>query len=529
MNRQLSADIFPHRLAVPADGKSDSDAIARWRFLIGLVIALVFGVVAAGSAVAVSGLATRYLAAMVVALAGLVSLPLLGSRQRARDVIVIALCVGLSVGFSISFLLRLMVPNKFVPFMGGAEGVTVSRTFVATAFYYGAWVFERYFYGVLRPLRIYAPLFWPAVAFMAAGVLSLANAVDFPLSILEEFRLFCLLAVTVAVMNLTRRELNIYMLVLAGSVVLQATLAAMQYATGRSFGLSVFGEAAPILAGVDFEAVARPTGLFGDPNIMAYFFEINSPLMLALMYVSRDRLERLIYLAATAAGLAGILVSLSRASWMTVPVTFGFITLVVYGRRLMTLRAAIVGIVVAGAVAAAIIYVWPIISARLLGDDANSMSQRLPLDWAALGIMQKFPLVGVGLNNFAITFTDYDTSGAAWVRPDIDYVVHNLFLLVGTEVGGIGLVAFLWYFGSVWLATGQLFYSGADTRTRAITLGISVGLLAHLMHSMVDPGFKVNLTISELIAAQIGVVGNLSLAARRRGGGISSQIKGPSG
>jgi O-antigen ligase len=530
MSRSSPAPVGLYRLGavgVQDRGEPDLGTIARWRFLIGVLVALVFGIVAATAAIAVSGLATRYLAAMMVALAGLVGLPLLGSRQRARDVTVIALTAGLSVGFSISFLLRLMVPNKFVPFMGGAEGVTVSLTFVATTLYFGIWMFERYFYGATRPLRTHGPLFWPAVAFMAAGMLSLANAVDLPLSFLEEFRLLCLLGVTVAVMNLTPRELNIYLLTLAGSVMLQATLAAMQYATGRSFGLSVFGEAAPIMAGVNFEAVARPTGLFGDPNIMAYFFEITSPLMLALMFVTRDRLQRLIYFVATMAGLAGILVSLSRASWITVPVTFGFITLMVYGRRLLTLRSAIIGIVALGVIAAAAVYVWPIISARLLGDDAGSEGQRMPLNLAALAIMHQFPWVGVGLNNFAITFTDYDTTGAAWVRPDLDYVVHNLFLLVGTEVGGIGLAAFLWYFGSVFLATFLL--PRTDTWIRAVTLGISAGLFAHLMHGMVDPGFKVNLTISELIAAQIGVVGNLCLVARRSGGGTSRLGKGATG
>jgi hypothetical protein len=418
--------------AMVDSGAADSDAVVRWRFLISLTVASIFGLIAAASAVAVSNMATRYMGACIAALAGVVGLPLLGSRQRARDVVVIALCVGLSVGFSISFMLRLMVPGKFVPFMAGAEGVTVSLTFVATAFYYGIWWFERYFYGAIRRLRIYAPLFWPSVAYMAAGILSLSNAVDFPLSLLQEFRLLCLLAVTVAVMNLSAHEMNVYLLVLAGSVVLQAALAATEFLTHRSLGLSVFGEAAPVLSGVDFEIVPRPTGLFGDPNIMAYFFKINAPLMLGLMYVSRDHLERLLYLAATVAGLAGILMSLSRASWMTVPATFGFITLMIYGRRLISLRAAIVGIVALGVIAAALVYVWPILRARLLGDDAGSMSQRLPLDYAALQIMRMFPWVGVGLNNFAITFTDYDKTGAAWVRPDVDYVVHNLFLLVGT-------------------------------------------------------------------------------------------------
>jgi O-antigen ligase len=490
----------------------DAEAIARWRQAIRLAMALLCGAAAVAAAVALSGLATRYLAAIVVAMAGLIGLPLLGRRQRASDVAVLALCLGLSVGFSISFLHRVMVPGKFVPFMGGAEAVTVSLSFVATALYYGLWAFERYFYGVVRPVRVYGPLFWPAVLFMAAGVLSLANAADLPLAALEEFRLLCLLAVTVAVMNFRPREVNIYVMVLPGSVMLEAALASMQFVTGRDLGLAIFGEAAPELTDVDFQIVARPTGLFGDPNIMAYFFEISLPLMLALAFVARGRLERLLYLAATLAGLVGIFISLSRAAWATAPVTLGFITLKLYGRRLFSLRAALVGIALLIAGAVAFVYIFPLLEHRLLGDDAGSMSRRLPLDVAALGVLRQFPWFGVGLNNFAITFTTYDTTGYSYVRWDVDYVVHNLFLLVWTEVGTIGFVAFLWYFGSVFVAASRL--PREDTRARAIALGIGAGLFAHLMHGMVDPGFKLNLTISELIAAQIGLVGCLCLAAR---------------
>jgi O-antigen ligase len=248
--------------------------------------------------------------------------------------------------------------------------------------------------------------------------------------------------------------------------------------------------------------------------MMAYFFEITLPLMLALMLTARERLERLIYLAASIAGLVGIFVSLSRAAWLTAPVTLGFIAVKLYGRRLMSLRVALIGIAALGAVAIGVVAILPILEHRLFGDDAGSMSYRLPLDIAAIGVLRKFPVFGVGLNNFAITFTNYDRTGYSFVRWDVDYVVHNLFLLVWTEVGTIGFIAFLWYFGSVFWATAKL--PRGDIRARAIGLGVSAGLFAHLMHGMVDPGFKMNLTVSELIAAQIGLVGCLCLPARGR-------------
>jgi O-antigen ligase len=502
---------------------SDADAIVRLRSLIALCVALVLGVVAAAAAVKLSDLPVRYMAAIPAALAGLIGLPLLGSRRRARDVVVIAMTVGLSVGFSISFLLRLYVPGKFVPFLAGAEGVTISLTLVATGLFFGLWLFDQVFYAAGRRPLAYARLIWPPVLFMAAGILSLVNAADYPLAFLEEFRLLCLIGVTVAVMNFTARDVEIYLLTLAVSVMLQAGLAVMQYGTGSSLGLSLFGEAAPVLAGVDFETVARPTGLFGDPNIMAYFFEITAPMLLALCLVTENQLKKLIYLVATLAALTGILVSLSRASWIATPITFGFILITVGGHRLINLRNALIAIVAAGAVAVAAVYVYPIIRARMFGDDAGSEAQRIPLDLAAIYVIAKFPWFGVGLNNFAITFTTYDTTGAASVRPDVDYVVHNLYLYVWTEVGTVGFLVFLWYFGSVFLETFRL--RRADPRIRAIVFGISAGLFAHLIHGLVDPGFKLNLTISQLIAAQIGIVGWMAMARRGEGAGVAARLQ----
>lgn len=486
----------------------------RWRLGFALASATLLGMAAIAAAVSVNALAPRYLVAIIVALAGLVTLPLLGSRQRVHEVLVAVFALGLSVGFSISFMHRTLLPGRYVPFMSGAQAITVSLTLVAVAMYLAVWMFERGFYGMRRPVRACGLLVWPQVIFMAVGVLSLGNAMDAHLALLEEFRLLCLLVVTLVVMNFKPREVDIYLWVLGASVMLQAGLAATQFVTGGTLGLGVLGEAAPIVAGVDFERVARPTGTIGDPNILAYFFEITAPLMLALLFVARGRLEQAFFLIATAAGVLGTIVTLSRAAWIGLPLTFGFVAIAVYGRRLLSLRAAVVGMAMVLASVAIASSFSSLIIRRLFGDDAGSTAARMPLNRAAMLVIEQFPVLGVGLNNFAVSFTTYDPTGFSRVLTGVDYVVHNLFLLVWTEVGTIGFVAFLWVFGSVFLAAYRL--RGADPRSRAITLAVAAGFGAHMLHGMVDPGFKLNLTISQLISAQIGIVGWLMLDARRR-------------
>jgi O-antigen ligase len=486
----------------PADKAGWLAAMARFGF------AGLLGLACVPLASAVAGLETRYMVAVCGIVAGLVALPLLGSPARVRMVMTIGLALGLSVGLSISVLHHIEVAGSFVPFVGGAEAVTISLSLLATLGYIVAEAADRFLYNRRRGLRISWLLVVPPVLFMLAGLLSLTNAWDSTLVWLEELRLVTLLLATLVTMNLTRGELRAYVLTLAASVVLQCGLAVVQFATGRTLGLGVLGEATLVVTGIDYSSIIRPTGTLGDPNILSYFFEITAPVMLALFYAERDGLSRLLYALATVAAVAGAVATYSRASWATLPVTFGFITVMVWGRRIFSLRSALTALLLGACTAAALVYAWPLLAKRLFGDDAGSFGQRMPLDKAALSVLEQFPVFGVGLNNFAVSFTRYDTTHYSRVFVGGDHVVHNLHLLVWTEVGTVGFLAYLAFFGSAFLAASRV---RADPWARALALGCAAGLGAHLIHGMVDPGFKLSLTISVLISAQIGVIGRLYL------------------
>lgn len=462
-------------------------------------------------AIAVGALQTRYLAAVLAAAVGVIALPLLGSPARIRLIMAAALATGLSVGLSISFLHHTEVAGSFIPFVGGAEAVTVSLSLLAILGYIAAEAVERWLYGRRRRLRFSALLIIPHLLFMLAGVLSLINARDATLVWLEELRLLTLLLAILVTMNLTERELRAYLLTLAGTVVLQCGLAWTQFVTGRSLGLGVFGESKLIVTGIDYTAISRPTGTLGDPNILSYFFEITAPVMLALFYAGRTRVSRLVFGLAAIAAVAGALATYSRACWATLPLTLAFITFAVRGRRIVSLRSAITGLLIGAVAGGALAYAWPMIAKRLFGNDAGSFGQRWPLARAAWSVLLQFPLVGVGLNNFAISFARYDTTHYSRVFTHVDHVVHNLHLLVWTEVGSIGFAAYLAFFVAALIAAGRV---RADPWARALALGCAAGLAAHLLHGLVDPGFKLSLTVSFLVSAQVGVIGALYMRDR---------------
>ncbi|WP_431284853.1 O-antigen ligase family protein [Humitalea sp. 24SJ18S-53] len=488
----------------------------RLRGVLGFAMALAAGAICVPIAVIIGQLESRYMIAVLAALAGLVGLALLGSLERVRMALVAALALGLSLGLSISFLHHTELPGRYATFVGGALAVTVALAQLAAAGYLACWLLESRLVGRRRPVRLVPLVFWPQLLFMAAGVLSLANAMYPALMWLEMLRLAGLLMISVVVMNLTRREMIVYLWVLALSVLLQAGLAGVQFVTGRELGLGVFGEAKLLNYRIAAVQVARPTGTIGDANMLSYFFEITFPVMLAMFYLARHELARLVAALATLGAAAGMVAAYSRAAWMTVPVSVTFVTLRILGRRVVSLRTAIVLVVLTMALAVAMIWLWPLIERRIFGDDDGSVAHRWPLAQAALSIFGQFPALGVGLNNFAVSFTTYDATGYSRVFPGGDHVVHNLHLLILTETGLVGFCAHIMVFaGAGWLA----FTTNGDRTAQGLAVAAFAGLLAHLGHGMVDPGFKLSLTISQLVAAQLGLIGCLWLHARDVGGG----------
>ncbi len=477
----------------------------------GFLFALVLGAICATAAIVVSGLETRYVLAVVAGAAGLIGLLLVGSFARARLLMVVAMGIGLSVGLSISFLHYTDIPGRYLHFVGGALAVTVSLGQLGALGWLGLRLLESRL--MRRPWQIqFVPLvIMPQVLFMGIGMLSIANALHPALSWLELLRLAGLLMISVAVMNLSQREMQVFVWSLILGILPQFLLVCVQFATGRNLGLSVFGETALVRTTIDTSAVARPGGTFGDPNVLSYFFEITYPIALAMALAGIHALSRMGGTVAAIAGVGGIVLSYSRAAWATVPLSTAVVVLMVLGRRVVSLRSAAIGILGSLVLAVALVSSWSIISPRLFGDDAGSLGHRMPLARAAISMWEQFPLLGVGLNNFAVSFTQYDRTGYSRIFTDADHVVHNLHLLVLSETGVFGYAAFLFQFAAAVILARRI---RNNPLARALAIGACTGFLAHLVHGFVDPGFKLSLTVSQLLAGLFGLIGALWLHDR---------------
>lgn len=80
------------------------------------------------------------------------------------------------------------------------------------------------------------------------------------------------------------------------------------------------------------------------------------------------------------------------------------------------------------------------------GWDIQSLQKREKLALSALKIIKDTPLFGVGLGNFLVKLPSYQSAGFYWMQP-----VHNIFLLLWSEVGILGMLLFLVYISESFL------------------------------------------------------------------------------
>ncbi len=479
------------------------------------------GFAASAGAVALAAAPLKFALVGLAAALGAVGALIAGRRHRLTPPLLVALAVGLTVKLDVSFAQHFEAVGQYLPSIGGGAGLTISVALLAAL----GLILSR-LTGIgerVRGLRLDRPTVLTQAGFLAAGLLSLANATDTAYLWFDLWRFLGLLLVCVAVSNLSGADIRTLALAICALCLVQTALAGLQYATGSELGLSLLGEEQIVEETIDFSARRRVGGLKVHPNILGYYYEFVWPLALSVALARWPIGLRLVGAAGALAALAGVVLTLSRAAWLTFPLSAALVVLLVYRDRLLS-RASLLamGILAVGGGAGAL-YAGPLIWERLTADDGGSAAQRGPLNDAALDLFAQFPVFGVGLNNFGNQFAMLDRTGLSRLAGLFDrsnHVVHNLHILILTEVGVVGYAAFALVFGIGICRGFRAMGRGAvGDPLAAIAGACAIGLVAHLLHGLVDPGFRLNLCIAELLSPSLGLIAAVraaqSEAARR--------------
>lgn len=466
--------------------------------LLTLLFWLLFGLTSAVAAISIAKLETKYVYAAICGLVFLICVLLINRRKITYEILVC--CYGLSIP------LNLDVNFFYRDHVGGASGIALSLSMLLGLGLLGMHFSDRIFARSRNSFVLTSKFIWPPVLFAVAGFLSLLNARYSNLVFLELFRQLQFLILMILVMNIRdMRLLRRFLFCLMVGLVVEGGIASIQYVTGKALGLGIFGEEKLVAQNIGVMA-ERATGTIGHPNILSYFFEILLPVSLAWFLAERSIWMKIFMLVAMATGLAGVVCTLSRGAWVTLPISFSIVLFPFMKRHLFKIRTGLTIILVGVILAVGLYFLYPTIEERFTAYDQQSASSRWPVNVAALSVIRQYPVFGVGLNNFAEVFQHYETTGNSRIMLGVKQVVHNLFLLIWTDVGTIGLFAFLlFYLSPIWIAVHtSLHLSGWN---RMILVGIVAGLIAHLIHGLFDPGFVGSIPISVLIYSLMGVIG----------------------
>lgn len=364
--------------------------------------------------------------------------------------------------------------------LGAMDGFDFSVTTLALIGLYIGWIFTKR--AERRPLRVVWN--WPIAAYTAAIVLSLFVSTNLQLSLfqvslmLEMFLLYLYFAA-----NLTSRNeiLAVLRLILIGGMIEGAYLlvvaaAGHEFAVVRAMGLKsvIFSPDVP-------GGVLRFGGTVGSPNDAAAYLAIVITLAFAARYLMSSRSLRRLTIPTLILALAALVWTFSRGGWIEVTLSAGVLIAATWMRTGITLRR-IVFLGTAICVIAAALYIPNPLSNRFTGNDNGSAYSRIPLMHLAENIIAANPVFGVGANNFAAVMGSYEGPEFryAWI-----YTVHNQFLLVCSETGIIGLLAYLWIYGNL-IRRGWRLWKTKDSLFAPVGLTIVAAVVGFMSHMMVD-------------------------------------------
>ncbi len=210
------------------------------------------------------------------------------------------------------------------------------------------------------------------------------------------------------------------------AVTLETVLAVAQFLKGGTLGLWILGERSFSIttAGIakfDFygREFLRPYATFPHPNVLAAFMVT----VLPLLSLSRPKTGGMFMVWSTVLGGVATILTVSRAALLA-----GFVEAVLLLRKKVLIWLAL-----------ALIVVSPFIYTRfsaIFNFDSLSLIRREQLSEKALRMWISSPTLGVGLNNFIPAGSDQLLVGPSrFLQP-----VHNIFLLVLSETGVIGVI-----------------------------------------------------------------------------------------
>ncbi len=284
---------------------------------------------------------------------------------------------------------------------------------------------------------------------------------------------------------------------------LQAAIALLQYVLQTSVGFRWLGES-PLTPGaygvasfyVDNMPILRAYGTTPHPNILALILAL--ALILSWQYIIKleNRFQRWLTIGLHTLILLGLCVTYSRTViifWLGAALALASMR---YIRSAANVRTHIRELIIATACTLVIFtgVQWPAVHARMLvrGND-TAVAERLFFARAATSITRNNLLLGVGYGNFVPKLmAQYVYRPSAIFQP-----VHNIYLLLASETGIMGLGLFLAFWG---LILRQIIKRKLWPELITLSMLLAIGFFDHLLWTSQQGMLVLWLTVGIIIA-----------------------------
>lgn len=284
---------------------------------------------------------------------------------------------------------------------------------------------------------------------------------------------------TVYLLEIGKITLRKLVFFLSSGLTFLCFIALGEWITQSSLGLQFLGEwrfsvltpgiAKVIVNGQEF---LRPYATFPHPNVLGGVLAILASVNLFFVL---EKIKTGWQLVSLPLFILVLFLTFSRSAW----VTFAVLTLLVlaywfWQNYSLTTRKQTLLLIL---LFFPLLFFTPNIYHRfqtLRTTDQLSVTRRLELTKAALQMTQKSPLFGVGLNNFVVELQKYQpVSGQGrFLQP-----VHNVFLLIFTEVGILGGLVLILSLGWLILSLCKSFWKNPSCgRFLSLLIWLGIGL-----------------------------------------------------
>jgi O-antigen ligase len=409
----------------------------------------------------------------------------------------------------------------YVPYLGGGNELRINLPEIFFAILIMGWLA-----GLIRTQKgniIDRKLLICSGLFLFISFLSLGRAVNISLGVFELFRslIAFLIFIFIAYYVDSEKKLNQTIIFLLLGSLPQICSGLYQWLFQKDLGLYFFGEFGLAREAWAESPLVRVGGLIGHPNAFATYLLLTLPFCIIYCFRGRRLLKRAACFSLLVIGTYTLISTQSRAGWLgfTVAVVVTSIIFIVSKRwHTMRLWPITIGILIFFIIIGTSSY--GIIENRINLDDRGAFAGRFPMMIDALNIIEKNPLLGIGMNNYALVIGKYDTTGIhrEWVATP----VHNLYLLIGAESGLFAMFAFISFWVLILWKVRKLF-SLHNKNYFLLGLAFTMSLVAFLIISQAHPNYR----FYPAIQREIWLIAGLVVAAYNLARKDTDQILSP--